>query len=93
MGANNGDPKTAQTTQQNGQAAQQQGPSDEEVRQESSQAAEKSLQAQQKAHELKQAAAAARDPDHRQKLLEEAIDKEIEAESFGKGTSSMAISS
>lgn len=73
MGANNGEA-----------AAGQQGPSDEEVRQHSSEAAQKSLEAQQAAYELRQAAHGAADPEERQKLLEEAIDKEIEAESFGK---------
>lgn len=70
----------------NPQAAQsgQNGYSDEEVRKQSSEAAQKALDAQQKAYELKQAAHGAADPEERQKLLEEALDREIEAESFGK---------
>ncbi|KAF2854180.1 hypothetical protein T440DRAFT_486779 [Plenodomus tracheiphilus IPT5] len=57
---------------------------DEEVRQESSKAADASLQAQKRANELKKAAAGAGDADERQKLMEQAIDAQIEAESFGK---------
>ncbi|KAI5360652.1 hypothetical protein Slin15195_G085680 [Septoria linicola] len=60
------------------------GPSKAEIRQESSKAAEKALEAQQKADELKQAAHGAADADERQKLMEQAIDKQIEAESLGK---------
>ncbi|KAK4503494.1 hypothetical protein PRZ48_004409 [Zasmidium cellare] len=78
MGANNGEAAAAQ------QSGQQQGPSDEEVRQHSAEAAQKSLEAQQKAYELRQAANGAADPEERQKLLEEALDREIAAESFGK---------
>ncbi|CAK4033292.1 Hypothetical predicted protein [Lecanosticta acicola] len=55
-----------------------------EVRQESSKAARQAQLAKKKAKELRDAAAAAGDPEERQKLLEQAIDKEIEAESFGK---------
>ncbi|KAF2163836.1 hypothetical protein M409DRAFT_26016 [Zasmidium cellare ATCC 36951] len=78
MGANNGE--AAASAQQSGQN----GPSDEEVRQHSAEAAQKSLEAQQAAYELRQAANGAADPEERQKLLEEALDKEIAAESFGK---------
>ena len=42
------------------------------------------LQAAQKAYELRQAANAAGDPDAREEILAKAINKEIEAESFGK---------
>jgi len=59
-------------------------PSDNERYQESSKAAQQALALRKKAHELRQAAAGALDPDERQHLLEEAINKEIEAESFGK---------
>lgn len=76
MAANNGEAAAAQDGQQ--------GPSDEEVRQHSSEAAQKSLEAQQSAYELRQAAHGAADPDERQKLLEKALDREVEAESFGK---------
>lgn len=57
---------------------------DEEVRKESSKAANQAISAQRKAHKLKQAAAGAGDPDERQKLMEQAIDAQIQAESFGK---------
>lgn len=60
------------------------GPSEAEIRQESSRAAEKALAAQNKANELKEAAKGAGDADERQKLMEQAIDKQIEAESLGK---------
>ncbi|CAK1360105.1 hypothetical protein CB0940_06206 [Cercospora beticola] len=66
------------------QEGAQNGPSEAEIRQESAKAAEKALEAQKKAEELKQAAQGAADADERQKLMEEAIDKQIEAESFGK---------
>lgn len=58
--------------------------SDEEVRQESGKAANAALAAQKKAKELQDAAAAAGDPDERQRLTEEATNAQIEAESFGK---------
>ncbi|XP_014553001.1 hypothetical protein COCVIDRAFT_108752 [Bipolaris victoriae FI3] len=58
--------------------------SDEEVRQESGKAANAALAAQKKAKELKDAAAAAGDPEERERLTEEATNAEIEAESFGK---------
>ena len=57
---------------------------DEDVRKESSKAANQAISAQRKAQELKQAAAGAGDPDERQKLMEQAIDAQIQAESFGK---------
>jgi hypothetical protein len=57
---------------------------DEEVRKESSKAANQAISAQRKAQELKQAAAGAGDPEERQKLMEQAIDAQIQAESFGK---------
>jgi hypothetical protein len=57
---------------------------DEEVRQESSKAADAALAAQKKATELKKAAAGAGDAEERQKLMEQAIDAQVEAESFGK---------
>lgn len=55
-----------------------------EVRQESAKAARQAQKAKRKAKELRDAAYGAGDPEERQKLLERAIDKEIEAESFGK---------
>ncbi|KAH9859925.1 hypothetical protein IAQ61_011708 [Plenodomus lingam] len=56
----------------------------EQVRQESSRAACAAMEAQKKADELKKAAAGAGDADERQKLMEQAIEAQIEAESFGK---------
>lgn len=58
--------------------------SDQEIRQESSKAASAAVSAQKKAKDLKDAAAAAGDPDERQKLTEQAVNAEIEGESFGK---------
>lgn len=58
--------------------------SDEDVRQESSKAAHASMNAQKKAKELEAAAAGAGDPDERQKLTEQAVNAQVEAESFGK---------
>ncbi|KAF2478952.1 hypothetical protein BDY17DRAFT_46356 [Neohortaea acidophila] len=57
---------------------------EKERKQETSKAAKKALAAQKKAKELTQAAAAAGDPDERQKLLNQALEKEVEAETFGK---------
>lgn len=55
-----------------------------EIRQESGRAADEALKLQQQAYDLRQAAHGAADAEERQKLLEQAIDKEIAAESFGK---------
>jgi hypothetical protein len=60
------------------------GLSDETVQKESSKSANAAIAAQKKAQALKDAAAAAGDPDERQKLMEQAINAEIEAESYGK---------
>ncbi|KAH7072232.1 hypothetical protein BKA63DRAFT_65448 [Paraphoma chrysanthemicola] len=57
---------------------------DEDVRQESSKAACAAMNAQERAKELKEAAIGAGSPEERQKLMEQAIDAQIEAESFGK---------
>lgn len=65
-------------------STQQEGPSEEERKKESSKAAQAALSAQRQASELTKAAAGAGDPKERQKLLNEALQKEIEAESFGK---------
>lgn len=62
----------------------QNGYSEEEVRKESSKAAKQATQAQDKATELLQAAAAAGDPDERQKLMEEALEQQIQSKSLGK---------
>ncbi|KAG9732853.1 hypothetical protein KCU73_g11207, partial [Aureobasidium melanogenum] len=59
-------------------------PSEAECRQESSKAASKALELEKQAKELTQAAAGAGDPDERQKLLNEALSKSVEAQSFGK---------
>ncbi|KAI4853938.1 hypothetical protein E4T44_00534 [Aureobasidium sp. EXF-8845] len=58
--------------------------SEEECRQESSKAAQKAIELEKEAKELTQAAAGAADSDERQKLLNEALSKSIEAQSFGK---------
>ena len=58
--------------------------SDQEIRQESSKAANAAASAHNKAKELRDAAAASGDPEERGKLTEQAINAEIEAESFGK---------
>lgn len=55
-----------------------------EIKQNSSVSASMALQAAQKAYELRQAANAAGDPNAREEILAKAINKEIEAESFGK---------
>jgi hypothetical protein len=70
--------------QSSGSDSKKQAVSDEEVKQESAKAANASMNAQKKAKELKAAAAGAGDPEERQKLMEQAIDAQIEAESFGK---------
>jgi hypothetical protein len=57
---------------------------EQDVRKESSKAANAASRALKKAKELRQAAAGAGDPDERQKLTEQAVNSEIEAESFGK---------
>jgi hypothetical protein len=79
--ANNAKPKTAN----NGSNNQQPPPIPEhELKQNSGVSASMALQAAQKAWDLRQAANAAGDPDAREKILAKAINKEIEAESFGK---------
>ena len=55
-----------------------------ERKQEAAKAAEKAQYCRKKAKELTDAAKAAGDPDERQKLLNEALNKEVEAETFGK---------
>lgn len=55
-----------------------------EIKQNSGASATMALQAAQKAWELRQAANAAGDPNAREEILAKAINKEIEAESFGK---------
>lgn len=58
-----------------------------DTKKETSKAAKTAIAAQNKAKELTAAAAAAADPDERQKLLKQALDKEVEAESHGKAAS------
>ncbi|WPH00641.1 Hypothetical protein R9X50_00347100 [Acrodontium crateriforme] len=58
--------------------------SEQEVKQESAKAAQSAMAMKKKARKLREAANAAGDPEERQKLLEEALDREAEAESFGK---------
>jgi hypothetical protein len=55
-----------------------------EVKQSSSVSAQLALEAAKKAYELRQAAYGAGDPNAREEILAKAIDKEIEAEAFGK---------
>ncbi|KAF2641711.1 hypothetical protein P280DRAFT_468264 [Massarina eburnea CBS 473.64] len=55
-----------------------------DIKQNSGVSANMALQAMQKAWELRQAANAAGDPDAREEILAKAVNKEIEAESFGK---------
>ncbi|KAJ4308880.1 hypothetical protein N0V94_009173 [Neodidymelliopsis sp. IMI 364377] len=57
---------------------------DHEIKQNAGVSASMALQATQKAWDLRQAANAAGDPDAREEILAKAINKEIEAESFGK---------
>lgn len=59
-------------------------PSEQECHQESSKAASKALELENQAQDLTQAAAETNDPDERQKLLNEALAKSIEAQSYGK---------
>ncbi|EME46084.1 hypothetical protein DOTSEDRAFT_70167 [Dothistroma septosporum NZE10] len=66
------------------QADSNKGVDEAQIRQESGRAADEALKLQQQAWELRQAAHGAADAEERQKLLEQAIDKEIAAESFGK---------
>lgn len=68
----------------NPEGTSQNGYSEEEVRKESSKAAKQAKAAQDKATELMQAAAAAGDPDERQKLMEEALEQQIQSKSLGK---------
>lgn len=60
------------------------GPPDDELKKETSKMAQKSLAAENEAKDLAQAAAGAADADERQKLLETALRKAIEAAAFGK---------
>ena len=53
-------------------------------KQEAAKAAERAQYCKKKAKELTDAAKACGDPDERQKLLNEALEKEVEAETFGK---------
>ncbi|KAF2762516.1 hypothetical protein EJ05DRAFT_471522 [Pseudovirgaria hyperparasitica] len=71
--------KMSNTTPQNAQLI-----SEREIKQNSGASASMALQAMQKAWELRQAANAAGDPNAREEILAKSINKEIEAESFGK---------
>lgn len=62
----------------------QNGVSDEEVRKESSKVAKQATEAHDKATELMKAAAAAGDPQERQKLMEQALEQQIQSGSLGK---------
>jgi hypothetical protein len=77
----------AKTTKSNGKMgdnAKQQPIPEKEIKQNSGVSATMALQAAQKAWDYRQAANAAGDPDAREEILAKAINKEIEAESFGK---------
>lgn len=78
-GSNTSDNKAA-----NNNPKSQQGIPEHEIKQNSGVSASMALQAMQKAWELRQATNAAGDPDAREEILAKAINKEIEAESFGK---------
>lgn len=80
MAANN----KANEAKKSTDSSQKNGMSEEERKRESSKAAQTALQLQREAKELIKAAAAAGDPKERQKLLNEALEKEIKAGSFGK---------
>ncbi|KZM22370.1 Glutathionyl-hydroquinone reductase [Ascochyta rabiei] len=60
------------------------GVSEEDARKESSKVAKQATEAQKKATELMEAAAAAGDPDERQKLMEQALEQQIQSKSLGK---------
>lgn len=79
-----GNSKATPKNDQNATKQKDDAPSEQECRQEASKAAKKSLELQKQARELTQAAAGAGDPEERQKLLNQALTKSIEAESFGK---------
>ena len=64
--------------------AEQNGASDEEVRQESSKMAKQAKEAQDKATELLQAAAAAGDPEEREKFMKEALEQQMRSKAMGK---------
>ncbi|KAJ4362732.1 hypothetical protein N0V95_001334 [Ascochyta clinopodiicola] len=60
------------------------GVSEADARKESSKVAKQATEAQKKASELMEAAAAAGDPDERQKLMEQALEQQIQSKSLGK---------
>lgn len=60
------------------------GVSEEDARKESSKVAKQATEAQKKATELMKAAAAAGDPEERQKLMEQALEQQIQSKSLGK---------
>ncbi|KAH7130825.1 hypothetical protein B0J11DRAFT_524177 [Dendryphion nanum] len=68
----------------NNHSGNQQHIPEHEIKQNSGVSASMALQAMQKAWDLRQAANAAGDPQAREEILAKAINKEIEAESFGK---------
>ena len=75
---------SASKEQQDAQQKQQSEKVRAQQKEETSKAAKSAMEAQSQAKELTQAAAGAGDPDERQRLLNEALQKEVEAESFGK---------
>lgn len=64
--------------------SKQNGVSEEDVRKESSKVAKQAREAHDKATELMKAAAAAGDPEERQKLMEQALEQQVQSGSLGK---------
>jgi hypothetical protein len=100
MSANQGQPKQPRTNSANASNKRmannappaQQGIPEHEIKQNSGVSATMALQAMQKAWDLRQAANAAGDPNAREEILAKAINKEIEAESFGKAAKYTQVS-
>ena len=82
----NADPKPKKQQKEKEKEKENEKPAVDEAqaREESSKAANSAISAQKKSKELKDAARATGDPDERQKLMEQAMDEQIKAESFGK---------
>ena len=81
---NGGTEKTGNINEERQRQLEEDVAKDVERKQEAANAARKAEYCKRKAKELIDAAKAAGDPDERQKLLNEALNKEVEAETFGK---------
>ena len=81
---NEGTEKTSNISDERRRQMEDEIAKDIERKQEAANAARKAEYCKRKAKELTDAAKAAGDPDERQKLLNEALEKEVEAETFGK---------